>query len=203
MSFYGFARGLICALFPLFFRVRFEGREHAPASGGVIVAANHVSLLDPFFLAMGLRQQVFYMAKAELFRNPLLRALLNWLGAFPVERGKGDSGAIDRSVEILRGGGVLGIFPEGTRSKDGKPLRPKSGAALIAKMTGAGILPCGIEIEGKMRLWARITVRFGPVIPNSELGLTEESPTQIKRATKRIWGEILTLSGRQEAPVED
>ena len=203
MILYRVARVLSNLIFPLIFRLRFEGKEHLPSSGGYIMASNHVSLFDPLFVAMAMPTQVHFMAKAELFRNPLLGWLLKGLGAFPVERGKGDSGALDHSVNILRQGGTLGIFPEGTRSKDGNPLRPKSGAALIAKMTGADVLPCGIEVQGKVRLWSKITVRFGPMIPHEQLGFTDESPSQIKRATKRIWGEVLTLCGREETPIED
>ena len=203
MSLYRFARGLANLVFPLFFRLRFEGTEHLPSSGGYIMASNHVSLLDPLFVAMVMPTQVHFMAKAELFRNPLLGRLLKGLGAFPVERGKGDSGAIDHSANILRSGGTLGIFPEGTRSKDGNPLRPKSGAALIAKMTGADVLPCGIVVEGKVKLWSKITVRFGPLIPHEQLGFIDESPSQIKRATKRIWGDILALCGREETAIGD
>ena len=121
--------------------------------------------------------------------------LLRALGAFPVERGKGDAGALDRAREIVRRRGVLGMFIEGTRSKTGALGRPKSGTAMIAQQTGAGVLPCAIRFEGKLGWRTHVTIRYGELIPNEALGFTggELSPHEMKAASHRIMGEIAAL----------
>lgn len=194
-----------CWLFEhLAFRVKIEGKEFVPKPGarGYIVVANHRTNMDPLFLAADLPMQVRYMAKSELFeKNFFMNWLLLHLGAFPVERGKGDTSAIDLAEKIIREGGVLGMFPEGTRSPDGTLLRPKSGAAMIAMQTGADVLPCGIYFEGKLRFRSRVTVRFAPVIPFEDLGFTPgaNSPREIKAVSRRMMEAIGGLLGEDKA----
>ena len=139
-----FGRFLLWFLHPLawlLFPFKALGRENIPPAGAeppVIFCANHVSIIDPVFLEMCQKRHIFFMAKAELFDSWFGRNILGKaLGAFPVKRGAGDTGAIDTAEEIVRSGRVLGIFPEGTRSKDGALGRPKSGAALRPGRAGA------------------------------------------------------------------
>lgn len=180
----------------LLFRCEVEGLEHVPANDGFILAANHRTNFDPLFVAAPLRQQVHFMAKAELFKNKFFGKLLLGLGAFPVERGKGDTGAIGWATGVLRGGGVLGMFPEGTRSKDGKPGRPKSGAAMIACQTGEDVLPCAVCYGEKLGFRSLVRVRYGKPIPVAQLGFTsatEISPHEIKEASRMIMNQIVDL----------
>lgn len=195
---YRFIRGLARVLLPLWYKIDYESAEQIPPEGGFILCCNHRSYIDPFFLAMKLKQQVSFMAKAEIFKWPVLGWIAHHVGAFPVERGKGDTGAVDWAVSLLKRGGVLAIFPEGTRSKDGAPLRPKSGAALIARMTEADVLPCAISFEGKLRFRSRITVKFGEIIKHDQLGFDDDTPSSLKKASKLIFGKTLALLGVAE-----
>jgi 1-acyl-sn-glycerol-3-phosphate acyltransferase len=130
------------AVYPLFFRYRIEGERNLPDTGGCVLASNHNYGIDFVLLAATARRQVYFMAKAEAFRmNPLLSRFLLAMGAFPVERSRQDFGAIRQAVEIVRGGNILGMFPEGTRSRDGKLQRGKSGTARIAMAADAPVVP--------------------------------------------------------------
>ncbi len=122
------------------YRVQLRGAEHIPSTGGVILAANHESLFDPWLLALATPRPVRYMAKSELWRYPLVGRALGAFGAFPVERGAGDAAAISNAAELLRRGEVLGIFPQGT-SKQLQRRPYLRGAARLALATGAPIIP--------------------------------------------------------------
>lgn len=198
MTFYRFIRGIVKVAVKLLFKVEYQGMDKLPEDSGYILCSNHISWVDPVLLAVGIKQQVHFMAKAELFNIPVFGPVLKKLGAFPVERGKGDTGAMDWAADIIKGGKTLAIFPEGTRSKDGKPLRPKSGAALIARVTGADVLPCAIMMEGKLSFRTRITVKFGEIIKNERLGFDDDSPSSLKRASKTIFGGTLKLLGVEQ-----
>jgi 1-acyl-sn-glycerol-3-phosphate acyltransferase len=131
----GFRR-LITALY----RVELRGAERVPATGGVILVANHESLFDPWLLALATPRPVRYMAKAELWRYPLIGRTLDAFKAFPVERGTGDSTAISNAAELLRRGEVLGMFPQGTSKQLARRIY-RRGAARLALATGAPIVP--------------------------------------------------------------
>ena len=192
--FYKGARAVVWFLVKIIFKIKINGLENVPENGGFILASNHRSLPDPIFIAGKLKPRVYFMAKSELFWWPF-SVIIRALGAFPVRRGEGDSGAIDTANEIIRTGKILGIFPEGTRSKSGEPLRPKSGVAIIAKETKADILPVGIHFDGKLRLGSKVTVTYGKLIKFEELELGEEIvPSAIKKASRLIMDRIIELS---------
>ena len=125
------------------------------------------------------------------------------LGAFPVKRGAGDMKVIEDSVAILKSNRHLVIFPEGTRSKDGKVGKGKTGVALIAAKSGADVLPCGIIFEGeKLHFRSKLTVRFGKVIPASEIAVEDASPKALKTVKARIMDAIRELvEGNQEEKI--
>src|SRR5690606_10964952 len=108
-------RFIIAVFFSVFYRVQIIGIENIPKEGAAILCSNHISELDMFFIGYRIKRLVRYMAKEELFKNPLLRFFITRLGAFPVKRGKGDVGAIKTSLRLLSEGHIVGIFPEGTR----------------------------------------------------------------------------------------
>lgn len=194
--FFKLARAFVGFLLPIAFRIEYEGLHNIPQNGkGYIMASNHTSYLDPVVLVLRLKPWVRFMAKEELMKISSLTWLFRWLGIVPVARGAGDMSVISHCAELTREGYVLGIFPEGTRYPAGQPGKPKSGMALIAKMTQADVLPCAVTYERPLRFRSRIRVRFGSVVPFSEMGLDEDSPRALKRATKRVWEEILTLLG--------
>lgn len=166
---YRFARGLVRrVVLPLLGGLRVVGSERVPMSGPLLVAPIHLSHIDPPLVACASPRIVRFMAKEELFRPVLLGPLIGSLGAFPVRRGEGDTGAIRTAVEVLRSGEALLVFPEGTRG-DGRTLgEVQPGIAMLAKRSGATVLPvglCGTERvlpRGASRpRRARMTVVFG------------------------------------------
>lgn len=122
------------------YRVELRGTERIPATGGVLLVANHESLFDPWLLALATPRPVHYMAKSELWKYPLVGSTLDAFGAFPVERGTGDSTAISRAAELLRSGEVLGMFPQGTSKQLARRVY-RRGAARLALATCAPIVP--------------------------------------------------------------
>lgn len=192
--FYKFARAVVWFLFKLIYKFEFNGLENIPEKGGYILAANHRSLGDAIFIAVKVKPRIYFMAKKELFWFPL-GLIMKALGAFPVDRGNGDRGALDRADEIIRTGKILGIFPEGTRSKSGEPLRPKSGVAVIAKDTHADILPVGIHFGERLKFRSKVTVSYGKLIKFEELQLDGDSQhSAIKRASRLIMDRIIELA---------
>ena len=141
---YGFLQIVFRLFFYIVFRTRVYGCENIPAEGAVILAANHASNIDPPLMASLIDRPVSYMAKIELFENPIFGAAIRRCHAFPVKRGESDRGAIKTAVTVLKEGRVLGLFPEGTRSKTGELQKAEAGVALIAAMTGATIVPVAI-----------------------------------------------------------
>ena len=168
MTIWYFAR----AVQPLFARFRCEGQEHVPLTGGCIITCNHI--MGPDFIVVGYAspRQIYFMAKSELFDiNPALTWLMTSGGAFPIHRGEADLAAVDHALDLVRGGHALGMFPEGTRSRTGKLQRGRSGAARVAILAQAPVVPAvciNAERLFKPENWARlrqrdqITVRFGP-----------------------------------------
>ena len=145
---------ILHAVFPLFFRLlgaKHRGADNLPPEGGVIVAANHLSNWDPPFLASFLARPVGYMAKQELFEIPIFGTVIRWLFAFPVRRGAADRSAVKAAVKELREGRCVGIFPEGTRSKDGEIHHFGAGVALLAAMSGSPVVPTAISGTDKMK----------------------------------------------------
>ena len=173
---------------------KYIGKENIPKEGGYILCCNHQSNFDPVVLGSGVKRPIHYMGKEELFEGKALGWFLTNLNAFPVIRGKGDMRAVEYAEKVIKKGYILGIFPEGTRSKEYKPMRGKAGAALIAKQTGADILPVSIYTEDQYKNGTRLTVRFGKLIKNEELGFTPEGKSrELKDATHRIMGDITAL----------
>jgi 1-acyl-sn-glycerol-3-phosphate acyltransferase len=168
---YPIVRNGFRAAFLSAWRMRIIGEERVPRTGPLIVAANHVSLLDPPVLGAALPRAIYFMAKSELFENPAFGAFIRQLHAFPVERAKGDLTAIRRAVEVLRTGAALGIFPEGGRNREGHN-RIHSGVALLASLTGAPILPT--YVDGTKKPFGRISVVFGEPIVLSGPALSAE-----------------------------
>ncbi len=197
--FYQIGRVIMRIITHVLYHVEVRGKEKLPLDRGYVVCSNHRSNFDPIFLGIHTKPQLNFMAKVELFHNPIVRIVLRGLGAFPVSRGKGDTSAIDHAVDLIREGKVLAMFPEGTRSKDGKPLRPKSGAAVVAAQTKADIVPAAIYFTGKLHFRSRVVVSFGDLVPNEKLHITGKSPREIKEASNLIMGEIVKLLNQCEA----
>ncbi len=190
-------RSLIWLLRPLILlimRVRVIGKENFPPEDvPLVLCSNHISNWDPVILEIANpKRHIHFMAKAELFKNPLFAWLLGkQFGAFPVRRGTGDTGAIDTAKQIVEEGKVMGIFPEGTRSKDGKLLRPKSGTAVIVTQTGATVLPTAVVTKGqRARLFQPVTIVYGEPLTPADLHLDDPEHPDIRYAIRLIMQKI-------------
>jgi 1-acyl-sn-glycerol-3-phosphate acyltransferase len=179
------------------FRLRPRGLEHVPREGGFVVAANHTSNFDPWPLGLPLfPRQVHYMAKAELYRNPVLRWVLEKGEAFPVRRGERDSDSFKAAVRYAREGGVVAMFPEGTRRAKGlrkrRTARPHPGAARIALAAGVPLVPAAIAGTDRLSRLGPIRVAYGPPIDMEALdGRTRRETAQA--VTERLMDEIARL----------
>lgn len=193
---YYIAKILVWLAFHIAYDLRYEGRDNIPKNIPVIYASNHRTNADPPLVGAGARGKYAFMAKEELFKNKLFAWLIRSLGAFPVARGKGDTTVIDTAVERLESGRSLMIFPEGTRSKDGKVHRGHTGAALIAARSGKQIVPVGIVFGEKLKFRCKITVRYGNPIDPSEFcktGSAEPNPRALVKLKNAYMAEITRL----------
>ena len=191
---YMIGRLILIPIFKLLFFYKVNGKENVPSDGSYIICSNHMSNYDPVLLAITQKRQINYMAKAELFKNPFFSWLIRGLGAFPVHRGAGDSKAINEAENVLKEGKLLGIFIEGTRSKTGEFLRPKSGAAIIAQKMNVPVIPvCITPKNKKIRIFQKVTISWGKPITPEQLNLTTSSGEAYRAASKQIMGEIKKL----------
>lgn len=197
MSLYTTARAIAVALFHPFVRFELEGTENIPDTGGYLLACNHISGWDPVLLALALPVPIHFMAKIELFRIPVLGYLLGKLGAFPVDRGKGDTDAVQHAVDIVKDGGVLGIFPEGSRSKDGVFRKVKSGTVVIASRTGGDILPTAIQYGKRHFLRKHVFIKYGAVIRNEDLHIEGQNRAELRAANTILASAISDLLGAE------
>ncbi|MHB0868972.1 MAG: lysophospholipid acyltransferase family protein [Chloroflexota bacterium] len=165
--FYTLASMVVRLLLRLLTRCRVEGVDNLPGSGPVLLVSNHLNLIDPPVLGALLPRRITFMAKEELFRAPLVGWVVKWYGAFSVRRGRPDREALRRATGVLSRDGVVGMFPEGTRSRTGRMNRGHPGAALVALLAKATIVPVaitGTELVGSPFSLLRrpaITVRVG------------------------------------------
>lgn len=195
LFFYNLLRYITIFVYHCYYNIKWEGKQNVPKDGGNIFASNHRSYQDPVFTALGARVPISYMAKEELFhKNIFFTTLIKAFGAFPVVRGKGDMQVIDTSLEKLEKGRNLEIFPEGTRSKDGKVGKGKTGVALVAAVAQTKVIPVGINFEGeKLKFRSKVVVRYGtPIIP-SEIGVTGTSTKDLKKLKNEIMKGITEL----------
>jgi 1-acyl-sn-glycerol-3-phosphate acyltransferase len=163
VTFYDFSKAAVGAALRTVWRLRVVGAERVPLEGPLIVACNHVSYFDPPALGVAVPRPISYMAKVELFKIPVLGPTIAHLNAYPVDRSRGDVAAIKRSVEVLRAGNAIGIFPEGTRNLSGE-VRAQTGVALLASLSGAPVLPARVEGTARVHRLDRIQVIFGEPI---------------------------------------
>lgn len=192
---YEAVRILASAVFHVFLRLRVYQEAPFPATGGVVVCSKHISFMDPIFVGLKIPRRIRYMAKAELFKVPVLGALIRSLGAFPVNRGKHDLGAMKTSLSILNEGEVLGIFPEGTRIRNNELSKGKVGAVVMAYRTGCPLVPVGIYTKTYRVLpFRKVIVRIGKPLTAAELGILTGSPEEVQGALDRLMASIKELS---------
>lgn len=193
MNIYFIGKFLTGLLVRIKYKVIYEGVENIPKNKGFILASNHRTYYDPMFISQKIKQNIYYMAKIELFKNKIAGLILKGLGAFPVDRGSGDEKPMEKAKELLNKGGVLGIFPEGTRSKDGKPQRARNGIGVVAMQTGADILPCAVIFGDELKFRSKVVIKYGKLLSNELLELNTTSPKAIRNASRKVMAEIVNL----------
>ncbi len=174
---YWAARGVVYLVLCVKYRMRVTGREHIPRKGGAVIAANHASYLDPPVMAGAIdRRIVHFLARDTLFSNPAARWFFPRVGVIPLDRTRGDLGAMKKTIAALRGGQVVGLFPEGTRSVDGELQAAKGGVGFLMAKAGVPVVPMYIEgthgvfPKGARRLGrGRIVARVGRAIAPEEV----------------------------------
>ena len=197
--FYRFIKAVVKPIFYFLYRIKVVHKENLKFEGQMILISNHRSNNDPIFLHLLVKPKVYFMAKSELFKNPFLRWIITAFGAFPVERGAGDLAAIKNAFKILRAGGILGIFPEGTRTRTNEIRRFQHGAAMIAIRTGAPVLP--VYLSRTLRPFCKTYVMVGEpiriedVAQEAKLSDTEE----IKRISNYYYAKMQELKIEAEA----
>ena len=198
----------------LLYRVRKIGIENVPREGALILAPNHFSQMDHFFVGVNLRRKIRFMAKSQMFGPPVLTYVYKHGGVFPVRRGHHDEEAIETANEILRQGEMLLIYAEGGRSRSQEMGEPKPGIGRVALESGAPVVPVAIHGSALARKWKRlrfpkVTVQFGEPLsfpleaaPSRERQL--EAATEIFDRVKEIYGELATRNGtRAESRTPD
>ncbi|HET7629245.1 MAG TPA: lysophospholipid acyltransferase family protein [Bacillales bacterium] len=188
MSLYEIVKPYVRLYFKLVNRIEVIGADRVPKEGGVLLCGNHINNLDPPLLGSVTPRSVHFMAKAELFDAPVLKVILPRIHAFPVKRGAGDRQALRDGLNLLDEGRVLGLFPEGTRSKTGKLGKGLSGAGFFALRSQAHVVPCAII--GSYVPFRKIRIVFGEPIDFAEL---RSQRTSAAVATEKIMQAIRLL----------
>ena len=187
--FYACLRFILTPVLKLIFNAKHINPHNLPKDGAYIIAANHISAIDPIIVAIGQKHRaVHFMAKAELFRNKFLNWFFLSIGCFPVERGKKDVSSVKHFEKVVEDGEVMGIFIEGTRSKTGEFLKPKNGASLIAFHTKTPVIPVCITKIGRKRV-----CHFGEPLSQKELGFDKGGAREYREASRIIMEEISKL----------
>jgi len=181
----------LCALILRIKGIKVEGRENIPEEGPIIIACNHISLWDPVIVGCTMPRQVFFMAKEGLFEKPVLGRLLKGLGTFPVKRGRGDISAIKTSLAILKDNKVLGIFPEGTRSKSGDIQEAMAGIVLIMEKSRAPVLP--VRVYGSRGLLSEKRGIAGIIIGEPVYAHKLSVPAGVENRRQWLANEIMRI----------
>ncbi|MET7611123.1 lysophospholipid acyltransferase family protein [Streptomyces seoulensis] len=195
----------------LVFRPRIEGLDHVPESGAAIVAGNHLSFSDHFLMPAILKRRITFLAKAEYFTGPGIKGRLTAFffrsaGQIPVDRSGKEAGqaAVREGLKVLGRGELLGIYPEGTRSHDGRLYKGKVGVAVMALKAGVPVVPCAMigtfEAQPPGRKIPKlrpITIRFGEPLEFSRYAGMEDEKAVLRAVTDEIMYAVLALSGQE------
>ena len=198
---------LLSPIFLLLWRIKVDGRAHVPTTGPVILAPNHVTFLDSMFIPLVMRRRVTFVAKAEYFDSWKTAWFFRAAGQIPMRRegGSASERALAAARDVLRAGKVLGIYPEGTRSPDGRLYRGHTGVARLAFDCGVTVIPVGLVGTTRVqppgskrpRLFKKVMVRFGPPMDLARFGGCTDDPLALRTATDELMFEIRHLSGQE------
>ncbi len=206
MTFYQWIYNTLEPAVSALYRIEAHGVENIPADGA-IVASNHTSFADVLVISAAAKRQVRYMAKKELFKIPLLAPLIKALGAYPVNRGGPDVSSIKRTIELIEGGELIGIFPQGHRygGQDPRTTEIKAGIGMITYRTKAPVVPVFLDGQsGKTRMFRKNVITFGEPIRFEELEFVKGGMTEYTRASQIIFNRICEIKyGKSELPAGD
>ena len=194
---YGLLRPIGWVLTHLICRYRVSGREHVPTSGPLLVVANHLSWYDPILLALVLPRRVWFFAKVEVFRWPIVGWLCQLTGQIPVHRGEGDRAALEKALAYLREGKALMVFPEGTVERQEQIIVPHTGVAMLALRSGATVLPIAHtgtrRVLRSLHAWfPRVNIQIGePYVPTPPEGTARKASLQ--KITKDVMERIAAM----------
>ncbi len=199
--FYGFFHYLAGTIHGMWFRGDVIGTENFPREGPFLIASNHASHLDPPLVGSQIGKQMRFFARKSLWRNPLLAWWLDQVETIPVERDTGDVGAIKRVLQALKDDRAVVLFPEGTRSPDGKLQKPKAGVGMMACKSGVPVVPCRVydsfDAFGKGRripnFGTPVTIVFGEPIPPAAYDDPAAGKARYETAAQRIMDRIASL----------
>ena len=201
---YEILKPLVVLLMRAWFRLRVRGAEHIPSSGPALIVSNHQSILDPPVIGGAARRQIYFLAKAELFQIPLFGWLFRALHARPVRREGSDPGALRTAALLLEEGKALLVFPEGTRSLDGRLGRGKPGVGMLAITSGAPVVPAYVsgtlEALPKGAAWPRrsqVSVSFGPAL-HFKAPISSGRKERYREAAEEIMRGIAQLREQSE-----
>ncbi|MEA2434829.1 MAG: 1-acyl-sn-glycerol-3-phosphate acyltransferase [Actinomycetota bacterium] len=200
---YRILKAVLSPLMRAFYRVEVEGLDNLPVDGSAIIAANHLSFVDSLFIPLVIRRKVTFLAKKEYFDDPRKAWFFRSAGQIPCDRSDGTE-ALESAEEVLRGGGIVAIFPEGTRSRDGRLQRGRTGVTRLALATEAPVIPCGLIGTDKVmpvgmnrprvRRRKRVVVSFGhPIDLRRWIGFGSEA-VATRPATDHLMLKISRLS---------
>jgi 1-acyl-sn-glycerol-3-phosphate acyltransferase len=208
--FYWFMKGVLKPLLKALYNIRVEGLENVPKKGPAIIAANHVSFLDSFFIPLVIkRRKVTYLAKADYFKSWKTKWFFHGVGQISCEREGGSKSqqSLEIALDVLKEGKLLGIYPEGTRSPDGKLYKGRTGVARLALTAGVPVIPVGLigtdEVMPKSAKMPRLTgrigvkVRIGRPIDFSRFAGRERDRFALRSVTDEIMFEVMELSGQE------
>lgn len=194
---YRVLRFLLGGFFRLIFRIKVVGRENEPKEGGFLICCNHISAIDVILVAVALKKyQPRFMGKKELFKIPLFSGLIRALGAYPVDRGGSDVGAIKNAIRLLEDGHCVALFPQGTRqpNKNPRDTKVRNGAAMIAMHADATVLPMNVYREGySPKFFKRTVVSIGKPIPFSEFSYDPKASGEYTRISEEIFDTVCKL----------
>jgi len=204
---YWIVKALLTPLFRFLWRVRVEGLEHVPRSGAAILAGNHLAVFDSFFLPLVLRRRITFVAKAEYFEDPKTAWFFRAVGQIPVKRGGGPASqrALESASEVLQKGELFGIYPEGTRSPDGRLYKGHTGVARLALQNRVPVLavacigtretqPIGQAVP---RVFMPITIRISRPLDFSKYYDRADDPLVLRQVTDEIMFDLRELSGQE------
>ncbi len=198
---------ILTPILRVLYRVRVEGVENLPKDGAVILASNHISFSDSIFLPLVLKRRITFVAKAEYFEKKKTAWFFRAVGQIPIDRGGGSASqrALDAARRVLESGGLFGIYPEGTRSPDGRLYKGKTGIARLSLQTGAPVLavamigtkeaqPIGQVVP---RFFMPITIRFSEPLRFDRYADRNDDPLVLRQITDEIMFELRELSGQE------